>query len=198
MELLIVIAVIGLLAGMLLPSLSAARQAANHARTRVRFAQWTAACEAFRREYGYYPVLDASGLVNPPGQSADPAEVHVFHDVLAGRRRDGAPLPASAAGADPLQPSAQNRKRIAFYRFPDSEWVDGLIADASGQTGIAVLVDRDLDGFIRPGSDFAALPSLGGVVPGAFPPGGVRGGVAFYTLKPGAGSAAPEFLCSWQ
>ena len=157
-ELLAVIAVIGILAGILIPTVSAVRTSANKARTKVQFAQWAAAIESFRGEYGYYPVFHDSALVNPPGQSTEPAALHVFHDLLAGRRRNLDPLPAFVATA-PLAPEAQNRKRIAFYGFSESDFTAAnspsphLIRDAFDNTEIAVLVDRNLDGVIRIGAE---------------------------------------------
>src|SRR5882762_4597219 len=52
LELLAVIAVIGILASLLFPGLRSARTAAAKAKTRVQFSQWSAAVEGFRSEYG--------------------------------------------------------------------------------------------------------------------------------------------------
>jgi len=206
-ELLAVIAVIGILAGILIPTVSAVRTSANKARTKVQFAQWAAAIESFRGEYGYYPVFHDSALGNPPGKSAEPAALHVFHDLLAGRRRNLDPLPAFVATA-PLAPEAQNRKRIAFYGFSESDFTAAnspsphLIRDAFDNTEIAVLVDRNLDGVIRigAGGDYPALPAVQGLTPGAteFPATGVRAGVVFYAPAPGAGPDRPDFILSWK
>src|SRR3982751_549192 len=104
MELLAVIVVIAVLASLLFPAIRSARIAAAKARTRVVFNQWTAAIESFRSEYGYYPSLHSSNLVNPSGQNTDPATLHLFHDILAGRRRDGSALPAYSSSTDPRFP----------------------------------------------------------------------------------------------
>ena len=48
MELLTVIAIIGVLASLLFPAVRSARQSANKARTRVQFNRWAAAIEGFR------------------------------------------------------------------------------------------------------------------------------------------------------
>lgn len=191
LELLSVIAVIGILAALIFPSVGAARRSANKAKVKVQFTQWVTAIESFRGEYGYYPAFDTSGLVNGGVTGAD----HLFHDVLAGRRRDGTPLPATAAAAQ------QNRKLIRFHTFGDGDFTAaGLIRDAFDNTALAVLVDRDLDGFIRAGPDFAALPAVGGITPGHadFPATGVRAGVVFYAPAPGATAANPEFIFSWK
>ncbi len=201
LELLTVIAVIGILVALLFPGIRSARVSANKAKTRVQFSQWAAALEGFRSEYGYYPALHSSNLVNPPGQVTDPATLHLFHDVLAARRRDGSALPAYTAGANSQFPEAQNRKLISFYSFSGSDFTaTGLLRDAFDNTEIVVLVDRDLDGVIKAGSDFAALPVVGGITPTTadFPVAGIRAGVIFYAPVPGADAANPEFIFSWK
>ncbi len=207
LELLSVIAVIGILAALLFPTVGAARRSANRAKTKVQFTQWAAAIESFRGEYGYYPAFDASNLVNPPGQSTDASTSHRFHDILAGKRRSADPLPAYNAGA--LQnPEAQNRKLIAFHTFTDNDLTDAaspapnLIRDAFDNTEIAVLVDKNLDGIIRigGGGDYASLPAVASMTPSAadFPANGVRAGVIFYAPAPGATALQPEFILSWK
>ena len=206
LELMAVIAVVGILAALIFPGIGAARRSANKARTRVQFSQWVAALEGFRAEYGYYPVLHPSSLVNPPAQVADPAALHLFHDVLAARRRDGSALPAYSSGTNPQFPEAQNRKLISFYAFSGSDFTGAssptpnLLHDAFDNTEIAVLVDRNLDGVIKLGSDFAALPAVGGLTPSAadFPATGIRAGVLFYAPAPGADASNPELIFSWK
>lgn len=201
-ELLTVIAVIGILAAILVPTVSSVRVSADKAKTKVQFSQWAAAIEAFRNEYGYYPIFDSSNLVNPPDQSTDPGAVHVFHDVLAAAYRNGAALPASATGTSP---AAQNRKRIMFYRFGESEMTGpdaaspNLIKDAFDNTVIAVLVDRNLDGRID-GADYTSLPAVGGITPTSadIPSNGLRLAVAFYAPAPDATVADPKFIFSWK
>lgn len=191
LELLCVLAVIGILAALIFPSMSGARRSANKARTKVQFAQWSAAIEAFRGEYGYYPAFDGSNLVNGGASGVE----HPFHDLLAGRHRDGSPLTAGSAAA------MQNRKAVSFYAFGDAELgFANLVRDAFDNTAIAVLVDRDLDGVIKSGADFVTLPAVNGLTPGVadFPLTGIRAGVIFYAPAPGATPANPEFIFSWK
>jgi len=191
LELLSVLAILGILAALIFPSVSAVRRSASKAKARVQFAQWGAAIESFRGEYGYYPVFDTSNLVNGGATAAD----HPFHDILAAKKRDGSALTAGGPAA------LQNRKLISFYSFSDADFTSaGLIRDAFENTAIAVLVDKDLDGIIRAGSDFSTLPQVGGIAPtGAdFPAAGVRAGVIFYVPAPGATVANPEFIFSWR
>ena len=199
LELLSVIAVIGLLAAMIFPAVRSARVSANKARTKVQFSQWAAALEGFRSEYGYYSAFDATALVNG-GASTAPTGDHLFHDILAGRKRDGTALLPTGPAA------TQNRKLIGFYSFSESDFTTAssptpnLLHDAFDNTEIAVLVDRNLDGVIKAGSDFAVLPAVGGLTPSAvdFPATGVRAGVIFYAPAPGAEAANPEFIFSWK
>ncbi len=200
-ELLTVIAIIGLLASLLFPAVRSARAATNKARTRVQFNQWAGAIDAFRSEYGFYPVLHSSNLVNPPGQNTDPATLHLFHDILAARRRDGSALPAYTATTNSQFPEAQNRKLISLHSFRDADFSpDNLLRDAFDNPVIAVLVDRNLDGVIKAGSDFTVLPAVNGLTPGSadFPTAGIRAGVIFYAPVPGASVANPEFIFSWK
>jgi len=75
-----------------------------------------------------------------------------------------------------------------------------LLQDAFGNTLVAVLVDRNLDGAITPADYPGGWPSVGGMSPGAaeMPAAGVRAGVAFYAPAPGATPENPGFILSWQ
>ena len=201
LELLAVIAVIGILTALLFPGLNSARIATSKARTRIQFNQWAAALEGFRSEYGYYPILHNSNLVNPPGQTTDPATLHLFHDILAARRRDRSGLPAYAASTDGQLPEVQNRKLISFHTFAESDFTPAnLLRDAFDNTEIAVLVDRNLDGVINAADYGGTLPTVGGVSPAAtdFPAAGVRSGIIFYAPAPGASADNPGFIFSWK
>lgn len=199
LELLSVIAVIGILAAMIFPAVRSARVSANKARTKVQFSQWAAALEGFRSEYGYYPAFAASAFVNGGATTAITGD-HLFHDILAGRKRDGTALLSTGPAA------TQNRKLIGFYSFSDSDFTNAssstpnLLHDAFDNTEIAVLVDKNLDGAIKVGSDYTVLPAVGGLTPGPadFPATGVRAGVIFYAPAPGADAANPEFIFSWK
>ena len=196
-ELLTVIAIIGILAALIFPSVTGARRAANKSKTRVQFSQWAAAIEGFRSEYGYYPAFHSTNLVNG-GAGTGTATDHLFHDILAGKKRDGS-VPSAAV-------SAQNKKLISFYSFSDSDFTDGttttpnFIHDAFDNTQVAVLVDRNLDGVIN-GTDYPeGIPFVSGVRPTVadIPATGIRAGVVFYAPSPTSTTAAPDFIFSWK
>ncbi|MBE2214006.1 MAG: prepilin-type N-terminal cleavage/methylation domain-containing protein [Opitutaceae bacterium] len=192
LEVLMAVAVIGILVAIIIPAIGGAQTSARRAKTRVQFSQWSAAIEQFRQEYGYYPTF-AEDRVNggPPGALL--AEVHIFHDTLTSRRRNGDALPTG--GTTPA-PQVQNPKRIAFVSFGTGDLsTDGLIQDAFGNTQIGVLLDRNLDTNIdltAGGGDYATSPLLtvanaqGSAVTVTTPPGNrIRAGVAFYSAGDG-------------
>lgn len=197
-ELLTVLAILGILLALLFPTVRAARVSVNKAKTRVQFNQWAAAIETFRQEYGRYPAFHSGNLVNG-GAVSDPSSEHIFHDVLTARRRNGTALtPAHNTG--PTSAAGQNRKLIAFFSFSEPDLnAAGLLRDAFDNTEIAVLTDRNLDGLINT-ADYGTLPLVAGIRPSAadVPPNGIRAGVIFYAPAPGATTENPEFIFSWR
>jgi prepilin-type N-terminal cleavage/methylation domain-containing protein len=223
-ELLTVVAVIGILATILIPTLSYARTAANKSRTRTQFAQWGAAFESFKQEYGSYPQFAAAGaqkVINPAGTSNNPQAVHLFHDTLTGQRRDpSGTWPTTTAGTPP-PPQAQNTRRIKFVSFTDADFVTpGDVTDgynASGQlnwirdgfhnTSIAVITDANLDGVINGRDSTGGYPPVtvsGGTttirvttVVTTGTTGGIHAGVIFYSAPPNA-STENDLIMSWK
>ena len=223
-ELLAVIAVIGILAAILVPTLSYARTAANKARTRTQFSQWAAAFESFRQEYGSYPQLYPNGaqhLVNQSASTTATAE-HLFYDTLTGHRRDPTGTWNTPTSRTPPMPQAQNTRRIQFVAFTDSDMVTAgdvtngyntaaqlnFIRDGFHNTSIAVITDANLDGVIN-GRDatggYPAVTVSGGTLtirplaadlPTATT-GGIHQGVIFYSAPPGA-STGSDLIMSWK
>lgn len=221
-ELLTVMAILGILAAILIPTLRSARMSANRAKTRAQFGQWASGFEQFRQEYGSYPQLYPNGaqkLVNQ-GATTQLAGNHLFHDVLAGVRRDGSALTGATTGT-PTPAIGQNTRRIRFVSFTESDFVTqadvtagraannqlNLIRDAFYNTSIAVITDTNLDGVIN-GRDttggFPAVTASGAtntirpttvVTPGTT--GGTRAGVIFYSAPPGA-TSENDLIMSWR
>lgn len=177
-ELLTVIAIIGILTAIVIPVVRGSITAGKKSKTRGQFAQWGAAIEAFRQEYGYYPTFETTGagLNKINGNTAGGTNltaVHRFYETLVGSRRDGSALPTTTTGTPP-PPQAQNTRRIQFITFSESDMIPlgttdatliakrGLIRDAFDNTDLAVLVDRNLDGSIKfggtGGDSIASLP----------------------------------------
>ncbi len=221
-ELLTVMAIILILVGITIPTVSGARNSANRAKTRAQFGQWATAFENFRQEYGTYPQFAAtatSKLVNA-GASTATTGTHVFHDILTGKRRDGSAL-ATATGGNPPPAAAQNPRRISFINFTDDDFVLqadvtagrananqlNFIRDAFYNTSIAVVTDTNLDGLIN-GRDatggYPTVTAAGGTttlrpttVVTTATTGGIRAGVIFYSLPPG-GTTETDLIMSWR
>jgi prepilin-type N-terminal cleavage/methylation domain-containing protein len=189
LELLAVIAIIGLLSGLMIPTLNAVRASANKVRTRLQFSQWTMACAQFRQEYGFLPALGTGNRLKTA------ADTLAFVRALSGRNLDG-------SAVEVVTDLMGNTRRITFHAFADSELRQGLLTDAFGNTEFGVLCDTDGDGWIKPGTDgvVPAVQAAGGtsLVPGTdeLPTTGVRAAVIFYSA--GKGTAETDLVLSWK
>lgn len=174
-ELLTVIAILGVLTAILLPTARSARRSASRAMTRAQFAGWATGFEQFRQEYGSYPQLFQNGaqkLVNQ-GATTTLAGNHLFHDVLAGVRRDGQPLQGATTG-NPTPALGQNPRRIRFVSFTEADFITqadvnagraqanrlNLIRDAFYNHSIAVITDANLDGVINGRDTTGGYPAV--------------------------------------
>ncbi len=189
-ELLTVLAIIGLLTAILIPTIGSARVAAKRAKTKVQFSQWVLAAGFFRQEYGYYPPLDGTS----PGRLAP----RNFAGALTGRTLDGS---GPASGSE----LAGNVRQLRFYAIGEGELNpsrDGLV-DAFGNSDIAVLYDRNGDGLIT-AADGTAVAVRGEAVLAEFTPdtadldltAGIQAGVIFYSA--GNGISASDLIFSWK
>jgi prepilin-type N-terminal cleavage/methylation domain-containing protein len=203
-ELLTVIAIIGILAGILIPTVSSVKTAANKSKTKVQFSQWASAISLFKQEYGFYPYF-ASGSTVPTTDTAynlkDAPAKQLFVEILSGKNPDGTAL---ATGSDSLR---QNKRRGSYFSFSDTELVSSgttvsSIKDAFDNTEIQVAIDYNYDGFV---SAAAASVRGGNSTDGfgtaytpsstVYPTSGIRAGVIFYSA--GKGSSASDIVTSW-
>lgn len=136
-ELLTVIAIIGILAGILIPVVGSARTSAGRAKSKAQFNGYALAITAFRNEYGHYPtgLGDSEKNIN---------EINDFVEALSGRGMDGK---IAAKGG--------NRRAIPFYTFAASEFeqdddgkvlTNANIIDAFDNPNIMIVVDANNDG----------------------------------------------------
>ena len=138
-ELLMVIAIIGILAGILIPTVGAVRTQANLAASKAQLSNYVNAITMFKGEYGYYPFSDA--------QTDNGANINLlssdFIETLSGRNDSGKTI--STGG---------NRRRISFHSFSESEFllkdddtIDySTIADRFNNSQIFIAIDGDGDG----------------------------------------------------
>ncbi|MGF1448079.1 MAG: type II secretion system protein [Opitutales bacterium] len=132
-ELLTVIAVIGILISILVPVSSAAFDMVKKAQSRNQFKQLGIALTAYKNEYGAYPNFFTSNT----GYNINTA-TNDFIIALQGRGYEGN-VPASPTN---------NRLLKEFYSFTDSDFFEfddpatlRPIADAFGNTGIFIACD---------------------------------------------------------
>lgn len=197
-ELLTVIAIIGILAGIIIPTVGAVRVSANKAKTKVQFSQWATAIGVFKQENGFYPYFSASAPTADGGVVLSNASARqLFVEILSGRRPDGSAITGAAL--------TQNKRRASYYSFADNELeatgvtVDS-IKDAFGNSEIAVSIDYDnngvinaLAGAVRGGN---ATDGYGTAYTPALPANGIRSGVVFYSA--GKGSGINDVVKSWE
>jgi prepilin-type N-terminal cleavage/methylation domain-containing protein len=144
-ELLTVIAIIGILAGILIPTVGAVRKQANVAATKSQYAGYVNAMLQFRSEYGFFPTFGASG---------DPAIV-----LLSDRSRDFIETMSArnaTSGAIITDTNNPNRRRISFISFSDNEfYIEGdtpdstQLADRFNNRDIRMYVDGNGNGRVN-------------------------------------------------
>lgn len=195
-ELLTVIAIIGILSSLLFVTFGGVTAGAKRAKTRVQFAQWATAMEAFRQEYGFYPdfrTVSTDTLFFGNGVVDSTTESQKFVETLSGREVDGDPLPPGSPGV-----LAGNAKSIRFCSFGQDDLdATNRLVDAFENAEIAVLVDYNFDGVITigPGKEYEDFPEVIGLKPDIPANGVVRAGVIFYS--PGAGKSTEDIVKSW-
>lgn len=160
-ELLTVIAIIGILAGILIPVVNGAKGKVMEARTKARFSQYIGALNSFKSKYGFYPTFGASktsaGQVTIElgpwdglgGRSEE------FIETLGGVDADG----NKSAGWRNV-----NRNRIRFYDFSEADFyvTDGpeptQIADDFNNTRIEIYLDTSEQGYVVINDDEVRVP----------------------------------------
>lgn len=185
-ELLTVIAIIGILAGILIPTVGSARVSAMRAKTKAQFGNWGAAMELFKGEYGYYPKVGNSNKID----TSD------FLELLTARNVMGTQY----------ETSTKNPKLIAFYTVSDADLsknsngaVDNssVIIDAFENTDIVFFVDDDGDGITKPTAvKVKSIATNTDLTPSKMDTSGVRTGVLFYSA--GKGGQASDIIYSWK
>lgn len=156
-ELLTVIAIIGILAGILIPTVGAVRKQANIAASKSQFNGYVNAMLQFRSEYGFFPTFGASGggdtvtvplgsrmnNTNSPGIA--PASERFVETLSA---RDSSGNPSSGDG---------NRRQISFISFSDNDFFilpsgdphPTQLADRFNNTHIVMYVDGNGNGRVQ-------------------------------------------------
>lgn len=145
-ELLMVIAIIGILAGILIPAVGKVKEMGNIAASKSQLSGYVNAIVSFKGQYNYYPfseLLDEEKL-----DLSDATNSKTFIETLSARTADDAYEKIAAGG---------NRRQIEFYTFDSKEyWVDDegvrhqdMLADRFGNKNIIIAIDADGDGMIE-------------------------------------------------
>ncbi len=151
-ELLMVIAIIGILAGILIPTVGAVKKQANIAASKSQLSNYVTAIQMFKGEYGFLPFVDSAAVdsetfaLNTTGQSTE------FIQTLSGREPDGSIIDTATAR------TTGNRKKIAFHSFSESEFFindsdvvsSNQISDRFNNIEIFIELDADGNGFVDP------------------------------------------------
>lgn len=143
-ELLMVIAIIGILAGILIPTVGSVKKQANIAASKSQLSNYVTAIQLFKGEYSYYPFVTGGS-----DRTVDlSSESTLFIETLSGRN----------ATSGTSKEAGGNRRRIGFHSFSESEFLlnddDSVsltqLADRFNNTTIKIRIDGDGTGFITP------------------------------------------------
>lgn len=145
-ELLMVVAVIGLLASILIPTVGTVRENATIAACKAQLSQYVSAVIQFKNQYGYYPFArgDKDFVIN----FSDAEVSKGFIEIMSGR--DAETGKSKSAGG--------NRRRIVFHDFSETEFhigdddlsVPTQLADRFNNKNICIMIDGNGDGFLDP------------------------------------------------
>ena len=146
-ELLTVIAIIGILASIVIPAIGKVRENANIVASKANLSGYVNAIGLFKGEYNYYPFpkahADGGDTIPNIGEAKFVAELSATK--LEGGRLTSAEVASNNYG---------NRNLLSFYDFSESDFKDGdstsgLIADRFENTNIFIAIDGDGDGIVE-------------------------------------------------
>ncbi len=188
-ELMIVIAIIGVLVGMLTPMISGAYKKALATNSKTFMSNMAMALERYKDDNGDFPQF----LNSAPRVNLDDADNALnLYKMLVGKNPDGSRL--SAADRREF-----NRRSTNYMDFNMNSIVkkgaSWKIIDSFGNPNIYVCVDSDSDGFIKDGfptrKDGIDSEELSEVVPNAKV--GLMAKVIMFTLKKDAEKATADY-----
>ncbi|MBR4597888.1 MAG: type II secretion system protein [Opitutales bacterium] len=178
-ELLIVISIIAVMAGLLMPAIAGARGKAKRSSVKTFMVQLAGAIDQFKTEYGYYPdfLVEKERVNLGEGNNSE-----YLVKALTGKNIDGTNL----SDADRKK---FNRRMRNFFTFDNSvlQKKDNVwkIVDEFGNPNIYVCVDKSNSGSIRKGyplmTDGLSQSEFNEIVPDISS--GVRKSVIIFTLK---------------
>ena len=146
-EILVVIAIIGLLASLLVPVVGAAMGKVKKTTSKSMFTSWVTAIENYKQTYNYYPILVKGQSVGDDQEYnlGDGTTSLNFVKALSGRD------PATGEVLSKEDLKSFNRKGTSFYEFSQEDFEDGntsngQLVDGFGNPNIHIVMDTDGNG----------------------------------------------------
>lgn len=183
LEVMAVVALLGLLVALLAPALGGVQRAALIQASRLRLRQWALGCETYRLEYGTWPEVVPGPVQEMAGRT--PAWV----ETLSGRGWTG-------GGYQTPEGATLNPRRVVCHEFREEEFDraaatgEAHLVDAFGNPRLVLIFDLDGDGRI-------ALEDLSGVPLQRRPAAPLRAAVAGYVANPEEDPTL-AWVCSWE
>jgi prepilin-type N-terminal cleavage/methylation domain-containing protein len=151
-ELLTVIAIIGIMAGMLFPAINAVRRKSKIATSQSTFSQWCTAVNRYKSVYGFFPNIGAKydTSVDSLHKLDDNATALKFVKSLSAKLPSGSPLTSTdrtTFNRNAEEFCAFSKEDYAFY----STSIDTttFLVDKFGNYIIRVIFDTDSSGSIK-------------------------------------------------
>ena len=151
-ELLTVIAIIGIMAGMLFPAINAVRRKSKIATSQSTFSQWCTAVNRYKSVYGFYPNIGSKydSSVDSVHKLDDTTITLKFVKALSAKAPSGSAL-------NNADRSALNRNAEEFCAFSKEDYayyssaIDTatLLVDKFGNYNVRVIFDTDSTGSIK-------------------------------------------------
>lgn len=152
-ELLTVIAIIGIMAGMLFPAINAVRKKSKIATSQSTFSQWCTAINRYKSVYGFYPNIGTSYSTGADTlhKLEDVTTTQKFIKALSGKNPSGSAL--SSGDRTTLNRNAEefcafSKEDYAYYST-SIDTANTLLADKFGNYVIRVIFDTDSTGNIK-------------------------------------------------
>jgi prepilin-type N-terminal cleavage/methylation domain-containing protein len=182
-ELLTVIAIVGILAGVLFPAISGIRKKARQASAQTAFSQWASGIARYKQVYGFYPNIGANydSKKDSLHQLEGDQMSLKFVQALSGK------LPSGAA-MSPANRKLLNRNAEEFCAFGKDDFEEGgfndttcVLVDRLGNQKIRVIFDTDNNTLIKSTPGPSGRDSMPLEIRGAADPAGIPARVIIYT-----------------
>ena len=161
-ELLTVIAIIGIMAGMLFPAINAVRRKSKIATSQSTFSQWCTAVNRYKSVYGFYPNIGAKydPSVDSVHKLEDVTITQKFIKALSGKNPSGVALDTAARtflNRNAEEFCAFSKEDYAFYGT-NIDSANTFLADKFGNYLIRVIFDTDSTGSIKNITSITTIP----------------------------------------